>query len=96
MRFFSRIFGAKAKDVPRLIDLARRMDELEDEVEHWKQLHRKLAGQVRGGMRRGGETQQDAPETSNGDAPPQPSASREIENGRLLVALRRGRGLLPG
>jgi hypothetical protein len=95
MGFWTRLFHSDDPAPLKLRDLKLRLDDVEAEVEHLHSQLKKLRGRVTGGIR------QDAPETApeTPEAPISPEAqshAQEIENGRLLVAMRGQRGLLRG
>lgn len=94
MGLWSRLFHREVPATPRLVDLSRRIDDLEAELEHTNSQLRKLRGRVTGGLRRD-DAPEGQPEPSGPVLEPPTNHATEIENGRLLVALRGQRGILP-
>lgn len=94
MGLWSRLFHRDAPAPLRLRDLARRVDDLESDLEALHHQLKKLRGRVTGGLR--AESQPEGqPEPSAPVLVQEPNHQTEIENGRLLLALRGQRGLLP-
>lgn len=94
MSLWSRFFHSEDPPRKRLRDLELRLDDLEMALEHQQLQLKKLRGRVTGGVR-----SPDAPETQQEPAgatisPEADQHAQEIENGRLLAALRGRNGLL--
>lgn len=95
MALFSWLFHRERPAPQRLRDLSARVDDVEADLDSLKSQLKKLRGLVTGGIRRQDESE-NAPAPAGPTISPEPDQhAREIENGRLLVALRGQRGILP-
>lgn len=91
---WARLFHADPTPKQRLRDLEQRVDDLAADLEHLAAQHRKLRGRVTGGVR--AESQpEEQPDPAAATVASEPNHQTEIENGRLLLALRGQRGILP-
>jgi len=95
MGLWSRLFPKEQPARARIRDLELRLDDLEAALEHLSLQHKKLRGRVTGGLRQ--DPQEEAPEAPEPMISPEASQrAQEIENGRILAAVRGQRGLLRG